>query len=304
MSERARDAAWLVVGTALVLAAVVGLATGAFGGATGGADSSAEDALVLIAVVGFGIAVWQISRGDGGSEDAAARTERPTVGADSAGGRPRRDGVTPRAEEDPVVAATPEYAATDDALSGRGLSWVLDEAGAVAREDRTVRAGEEWIRPTLRGALLDVLVHDHRDRTAAEAAVDEGGWTDDRVAAAVVSGAVTGPPLSLRERVYAWLFPERVLRERVRVAVDEIARVAEETLPAVPGENAPRTIPVVTPSVDDLQRSADGDLDLSVGGDAGQSGEEAAAGGWADGRADSDGPSGDGADGGDRRGEP
>lgn len=261
MSVRSWDAAWLVVGMALVLGAVVGLATGAFGGVTGGADSSAENALVLIAVVGFGIAAWQIHRDDVvGAETADA--ERPGGGADGAG---RRGDVVSREADDPVVAATPEYAATVDVLSGQGLSWVLDEGGAVAREDRTVAAGEEWVRPTLRGVLLGVLVHEHRDRTAAEAVVDEGDWTDDRVAASVVSGTVTGPPLSLRERIYAWLFPERVLRERVRVTVDEIARVADETLPSVPGEHAPRTIPVVTPSVDDLQRTADGDLDLAVG---------------------------------------
>jgi hypothetical protein len=262
MSVRSWDAAWLVVGLALVLGAVAGLATGAFGGVTGGADSSAESALVLIAVVGFGIAAWQIHRDDVDAETADA--ERPGDRADSAGQRRRNDEAS-READDPVVAATPEYAATDDVLSGQGLSWVLDEGGAVAREDRTVAAGEEWVRPTLRGVLLDVLVHEHRDRTAAEAVVDEGDWTDDRVAASVVSGTVTGPPLSFRERIYAWLFPERVLRERVRVTVAEIARVADETLPAVPGERAPRTIPVVTPSVDDLQRTADGDLDLAVG---------------------------------------
>lgn len=268
MSVRSWDAAWLVVGLALVLGAVAGLATGAFGGVTGGADSSAETALVLIAVVGFGIAAWQIRRDDGDDGSTGAGTtpdaNRASEEADSAGQRRRNDEVS-READDPVVAATPEYAATDDVLSGQGLSWVLDEGGAVAREDRTVAAGEEWVRPTLRGVLLDVLVHEHRDRTAAEAVVDEGSWTDDRVAASVVSGTVTGPPLSLRERIYAWLFPERVLRERVRVTVDEIARVADETLPAVPGERAPRTIPVVTPSVDDLQRTADGDLDLAVG---------------------------------------
>jgi len=258
MSER-RDAVWVVVGALLVVTAIVGLATGALGDGVV-ANASADGALAFVAVVGFAIAVWQIRRSDGAT-DATART----------GERPREQGVTRdgrRANEggaDPVVAATPEYAATDDVLSGQGLSWVLDEGGAVAREERTVTAGEEWVRPTLRGVLLDVLVHDHRDRTAAETVVDEGGWTDDTVAASVVSAAVTGPSLSLRERVYAWLFPERVLRERVRVTVDEIARVADDALPAVPGENAPRTVPVVTPSVDDLQRTADGDLDLAAG---------------------------------------
>lgn len=238
MSDETRRTLWLLVGTALVLAAVVGLFTGSFE-VLGG--SSADGPLLLVVLAGFVIAVWRLAREDAGTAD---RTAQPA---------------------DPVVAVTPEEAATDDALSGCGLSWLLEEAGEVAREDRTVTAGIEWLRPTLRATLLDALVHEYGDREAAAVAVDEGTWTDDPVAAAVCSDAVPGPSLSFRERVSAWLFPERVLRERVRVTVDEIARAADDALSAVPGERAPRTIPVVTPTVDDLQRTVDGRLDLAAG---------------------------------------
>ncbi|PSQ44233.1 hypothetical protein BRD07_00530, partial [Halobacteriales archaeon QS_9_68_42] len=87
-----------------------------------------------------------------------------------------------------------------------------------------------------------------------EAAIEEGTWTDDRLAASVLSPSVDPPTRSLRGRVWAWLYPERAVRRRVRRATDAVAAAADEALPAVPGESAARTVPVVRPTLSDLQR--------------------------------------------------
>ena len=125
-------------------------------------------------------------------------------------------------------------------------------------------AGVDVIRPHLREALMGVFVQGGTDRATAEATLAEGTWTDDATAAAVLDDAVDHPGWSMLQRFEAWLFPEQVLREEVRRAMQAIATVADRELPTVPGQHAPRTVPVLAPTLEDLRRGADGHLQRAV----------------------------------------
>ncbi|MFC7196011.1 hypothetical protein ACFQL4_17525 [Halosimplex aquaticum] len=87
-----------------------------------------------------------------------------------------------------------------------------------------------------------------------------GAWTDDPVAAAVLDERVEPPRRSLRGRIRAWLFPERIVRRQAARAVAAIADAADEELPPVVGQRAPRTVPTLAPALGSLQRSVDGTL--------------------------------------------
>lgn len=159
-----------------------------------------------------------------------------------------------------IVDHAPERTSDEHPLSGDALASDIERAGTIARRRGTVEAGFEDLRPTLRVALLDALVRGGMDRPEAETAVEEGTWTDDRAAAASLSADVTRPDWQLRERVRAWLFPERMVRREARRAVHEMGRTASEHVPVVPGRSAPRTVPVVRPGLGELRRGADGEL--------------------------------------------
>lgn len=247
MTDRTRF--WLLVfaGTGLVAGGAWVAVTGTPGEDPG---SLVRATAILVAVLGLLLALWHVSgtpdgTADAGEEREAGGTDRATPGDVLAGGRP-------------------ETASTRDRLSGRLLAERLEAAGQRAREEGRVEAGLERLRPVFRGTLVAALVQGGTDRSRAESAVDSGAWTDDRIAASVLSASVDPPSLSFRERVVVWLFPERVLRARARRAVGEIAAVAAESLPAVPGQHAPRNIPVVTPSLEELRRNVEGDLEPAV----------------------------------------
>lgn len=170
----------------------------------------------------------------------------------------------PWTEAGGMVDRAPERTTDDPALSGEVLAVEIDRAGTVARDEGTVANGIEAIRPTLATALFTVLVRGGEDEAAAERAIVEGTWTDDPAAAATLSPELRRPDWPLRDRVRAWLFPERVLRREVRRAVHEIGAVAAERVPTVPGRTAPRTVPVVRPGLAELRRGADGELQEAV----------------------------------------
>ncbi|MCW8172241.1 hypothetical protein D8S78_05320 [Natrialba swarupiae] len=112
------------------------------------------------------------------------------------------------------------------------------KAGATARKSGTVDDGLDVLRPVLREALVDALVQGGVVRADAEAAVSDGSWTDDDVAASVEE-TISGPDRSFRKRVYAWLFPERVVRRLARRSMGAVADAADEALPTVPARPRP-----------------------------------------------------------------
>jgi hypothetical protein len=167
------------------------------------------------------------------------------------------------AAEAAFATPRPEDAATDHDLSGAAVAATVEQAASHAREV-DVEEGLAVVRPLLRETLEAALVAGGRDRGAVRTAIGDGDWTDDDLAASVLSATVEAPTQSLRHRVWAWLYPERAVRRRVRHGSDAVAAAADEALPAVPGEAATRTVPVVRPTLSELQRGVDGRLQTAV----------------------------------------
>lgn len=166
----------------------------------------------------------------------------------------------PWTDDDAYATPAPERSRRDDRLSSERFATVVRRAGEAAREEGTVADGIAVLRPPLRRALGEALVQGGRTEDAAKRALADGTWTDDPVAASVLEESIAPPRRSIRERIVAWLFPERVVRERARRATAAVAEAADEALPPVPGRAAPRTVPVVQPRLEELRRGADGRL--------------------------------------------
>lgn len=235
-----RTAVTALVGTAAILAAV-GLAV------TGVEAAPGDPVVVTVVATLFAVAfVGSLVKvaGARGDPDAVATAPWSATGA--------------------LVDDAPERSPADHDLSGERLAGVVETAGETARADGTVDAGLDVVRPPLREALLDALVQGGADREAAKRSLADGTWTDDGVAAAVLDERVDHPGWALLERFEAWLFPERVVRREVKRAVQAVATTADEELPSVPGQRAPRSVPVLRPTLADLQRGADGQLQRAV----------------------------------------
>lgn len=245
----------IALGTALLTVALALLVRGILAGGAPrpSPDSDVQAAALLLALAGLIVAAWRLRA-------------RPDA-VDDAGGTD--DGVYRRAARYRLVELAPERAAVDHPLAGGDGSALLARAGEVASEAGSVDAGVEAVRPALRGLLQDVLVASGASRAAAERAVDEGTWTDDDAAAAVLSPTVDPPSRSFRERLWAWLVPERAVRERLDRAVAALAATAERDLPAVPGRTAPRRVSVPPPTLAELRRDVDGSLRAVVGAGGG-----------------------------------
>jgi hypothetical protein len=170
------------------------------------------------------------------------------------------DEPAPWTAEGAVVEQPPESTPDDVAVSGTGFAEEVASATRVARSAGDFRAGVDHVRAPLRETLGAALVASGQDPAAVERELAEGGWTDDRLAAAVLDEAVEPPERSFAERLRDWLFPERAVRRRVGRAVAAVDEATGVALPTVVGEDAPRTVPVVAPTLDDLQRTADGRL--------------------------------------------
>jgi uncharacterized protein (DUF58 family) len=167
------------------------------------------------------------------------------------------------APDEPFANPAPERTTSDYSLSNAAFVTDIEEAGENARGG-TVEDGITSIRPLLRETLCDTLVQSGRSHEEAQRMLADGTWTDDRIAASVLDSDIPPPRQSLRERVRAWLFPEKVVRQHVRRATQAVAETADETLSTVPGQNAPRTVPIVQPRLEDLWRDADGSLQRAV----------------------------------------
>lgn len=170
----------------------------------------------------------------------------------------------PWAGEDPFATPAPERTPDTHPLSSGEFAAVVRDAGDAARRDGTVADGIAVVRPALREALGTALVRGGLSREDALNAMAEGSWTDDPVAASVLDSDFVPPDRSLTERVAAWLFPERVVRRRTRRAMQAVAGAADDALPTVPGQTAPRNVPVVRPRLEELNRGADGRLQRAV----------------------------------------
>jgi len=166
----------------------------------------------------------------------------------------------PWTEAGAVVEQPPEATPDDVAVSGTSFAEHVASATRAARSSGDFHAGIDEVRPPLRETLAAALVASGRDRDAVERALAEGSWTDDRLAAAVLDGSVSPPERSFVDRLRDWLFPERAVRRRANRAVAAVDEAASAALPGIVGEDAPRTVPVVAPTLDDLQRTADGHL--------------------------------------------
>lgn len=112
----------------------------------------------------------------------------------------------------------------------------------------------------MRQTLFGVLRESGDDAETARERLATGDWTDDEIAATVLEDELPMPDLTLRERVAAWLFPERYVRAYIGRAVSEISALAEERLPTVPGQQAPRPVPIREPALERMQRGLDGQL--------------------------------------------
>lgn len=152
----------------------------------------------------------------------------------------------------------PEHSPEEYPLSGTNLPALLSDAERAARDEDDIAAGLTVVRPVLRQTLFAVLREGGMDRETADRALETGTWTDEPAAAAVLDNRVPLPALTLRERVVVWLFPERFVRAYIRAAVADIAALAERELPTVPGQNAPRPVPVRQPSLGRLRQGLDG----------------------------------------------
>lgn len=174
----------------------------------------------------------------------------------------------PWSEEGTLVEGRPESTPAADRISGTGLAADIEAAASEISGAETLTAGVESVREPLRSALVGVLRQAGWDDGDIDRALASGDWTSDRTAAALLEDGVKPPERSLRRRLWAWLFPERALRHRTALAVGAIARVAESELPPVVGQQAPRPVPVLEPTLDDLQRAADGELRQALDGSA------------------------------------
>ncbi|WP_424004654.1 DUF7269 family protein [Haloarcula salina] len=198
----------------------------------------------LVVLLGLCVAGWKLWR----------RPDGPAVSP------------APWSEADEFVSDPPETTPADQRISGTAMVEHVEAAAARARGGATVAESLESVREPLRAALVDALVQGGRDPDDVRDELAAGTWTDDPVAAAVLDETVTPPDRPLRARVRDWLFPEQAVRRRSARAMAAVGVAADEALPAVVGQRAPRPVPVLTPTVDDLRRAADGSLQRSVDG--------------------------------------
>ncbi|MDS0221585.1 hypothetical protein NDI54_09510 [Haloarcula sp. S1AR25-5A] len=229
-----------VVGLLLVAGGAVVALIGTPEPAVGGPGVAGGFALL----VGLLVALWKLWRTPGSPEMSAS----------------------PWAEDDEFTREHLETTPAEETVSGAELAEHVEAAAAQARKGGTVAESLGSVREPLRATLTDALVQGGHDHETIERQLAAGTWTDDPVAAAVLDEDVTPPDRPLRARLRAWLFPEKAVRQRSARAMAAVSAAANDALPSVVGQQAPRPVPVVAPGVADLQRAADGTLQRAVDG--------------------------------------
>lgn len=223
-------------------------------------ETDGSPGLLILLVVAFVAVVWLLYRLSSVDADRSV-TDAP--------GAPR--GIAPE--------RTPD----DLPMSGAFFTRTIETAIQRTENTGDIDEGLAVVRPSLRATLSAVLAEAGYAEDEIDARLERGDWTDEQVAAAVLDPAVPLPTLTLRERLTMWLFPERFVTAFTRAAVEEIRETADETLPTIPGETAPRPVPTAKPTLEQLRRSAGGDLTAAVDPFESAGGGRSAA--WTDGRA-------------------
>lgn len=218
---------------------------------------------MLVAVCGLIVAAWLVL------------TSRSAIG---------RDRSAPWTASDPLVYGQPEATDGRARLTGGELGRHVRAAGDIAREQRDVTDGIAHVRPLLREAYREIAAMD-QSVTDPDRALAAGTWTEDRVAAETLSEQLTGPTRSRRQRLRDWLYPGRAVTRQVSRAVDALATYADNTVPTVVGQSAPRQVPVHEPSLAARTVGIDGEFpraaidrpdgEVSYGPDGTETGEGA-----------------------------
>lgn len=182
------------------------------------------------------------------------------------------DDPAPWSDAGPIVETRPEAHPESEPLSGRHFEELLSTAVDTARQQRRIESGLEVVRAPVRETYLLAMEAGGVDRSAAERDLETGTWTDDPVAAAVLSPEVSLPSRGLRRRIVDWLFPGQAVHRMVHRTVDAVASAADDRIPAVVGQDAPRNVPVYQPSLASIQQGPGGEVRTP-----GQSPESAAA---------------------------
>lgn len=225
-----------------LVVAGIGATVAALGVAIAGVDPATADTdpgwiAWLVAICGLAVAAWLVL------DRPAAVDERSL----------------PWSGTDPIVDERPEATPRRHRLTGGDLAAEIERGAAVARERRDVGAGVAVVRPHLRAAYDEVTAFDRGDGDPA-AARSAGTWTDDPVAAATLAEDISPPVRTLRQRLQNWLYPGRAVARRIRRTVDELAVLADDRVPPVAGQAAPRQIPVHEPSLAARTVGIDGDV--------------------------------------------
>lgn len=105
-----------------------------------------------------------------------------------------------------VSVETPER---DVEVTGEALTAAFDHL-----QDRPAVA-DRPVEDALRSTLFDHYSREFADRERAESYVDDGEWTDDRVAAATLT-ATDAVDFPLLYRLYAWLYPGHAYAYRIQ----------------------------------------------------------------------------------------
>jgi hypothetical protein len=119
-----------------------------------------------------------------------------------------------------ALRAEPPEHAIETAVAGEGFDDAIEGVIATAADGDDA----DRVRPEIR-SLAVAAVADARGCSAsdARAVVDDGGWTDDPVAAAYVADEEASLPFS--RRALAWLRPSRTKRNRVERSIRAVDRI-------------------------------------------------------------------------------
>ena len=136
---------------------------------------------------------------------------------------------------EPATGLRPEVerAQTGTPIVGGDLDRELGRLRQTRDRSRTTDGGfTDRLRPVAEAVLVAYTTVDDE---GAQQALATGTWTDDRIAAAYLSGE-EGPRLPLSRRLYAWLYPGRALDQHVGRTVAELQRIAGQTAADDAGE--------------------------------------------------------------------
>jgi hypothetical protein len=176
---------------------------------------------VLLAVVLLLVAVFRVL------SDSSTPLDRSPIREDS----PER----PTSTDSPSVGERAETA-YDQLLQGFSVAdrrrRYVAMYGRRARHVEHPPSGVQSLLDELAATAADVhATAARREEGAAHEAVDEGSWTDDRIAAAFLADDPDAvPSFTTRERLLGWIAPRHTFEARLDQVLDEIERQADSFL--------------------------------------------------------------------------